>query len=130
MKKLCKALCVLLPAAVLLLALHPQGLKIHYADPTAGAHDVAYPYYTAVAVCYGNLGPMAALVLSGGSIVLGMITAAKENVFSRKMMMLAAIVAVAASLVNILYGSMTFIGGTITVLLFLQSAVCWYTAYR
>ena len=130
MKKLCKILSVLLPVAVLLLALHPQGLKIHYADPTAGAHDVSYPYCSAVAISFGNFGPTVTLILSGFLAVLGVVVAAKNNIFLRKMMFVAAIVAVAASLVNILYGSMTFIGGTISGLLVLECAACWYAAYK
>lgn len=125
-----KLLSVLLPVAVLLLALHPQGLKVHYADPTAGAHDVGYPYYTAVAVQYGNWGPAITLTLSGVLAVLGIMTVSKEKPFLRKMMLVTAIIAVLASLINILYGSMTFIGGVITALLVVECAVCWHTAYK
>ena len=45
MKRLAKFLLVLIPVAILLLALHPLGLRVHFEDPTAGAHDVYYPYY-------------------------------------------------------------------------------------
>lgn len=130
MKRTAKVLSVLLPLAVLLLALHPQGIKIHYADPTAGAHDVFYPYYSAMAMRFGNLGPAVTLILSGLLVMLGILTAGKENIFLRKMMLVTAVVAVAASLINILYGSMTFIGGSITVLLVLECAACAYAAYK
>lgn len=130
MKRLGKRVSILLPIAVLLLTLHPQGLRVHYADPTAGAHDVAYPYYAAVAVQYGNWGPTITMALSGLLAVLGIMTASKEKLFLRKMMLVTAVVAVLASLINILYGSMTFIGGTITALLILECVVCWYLAYK
>ena len=128
MKRLARFLLVLIPVAILLLALHPLGLRVHFEDPTAGAHDVYYPYYAAMIAQYGNLGPLVTLVLTGLLGVLAGITAAKENFFLRKMMLVAAVVAVAASLLNIIYGSMTVIGGVITGLLALHAVLSWYTA--
>ncbi len=129
MKKAGKWLCIFLPVAVLLIAAHPQAVKIHYADPTAGAHDVGYSYYTAP-LEFGNLCPLTTILLAVVLVFLGAWTAFWENKFLRKMMLVTAIIAAAASLVNILYGSMTFLGTVITALLIGDAASLWYMAYR
>ena len=84
MKRIAKLALVLIPVAILVLALHPEGVRVHFEDPTSGAHDVWYPYYKAMAVQYGNLGPGVTLMLTGLLGVLGGITAAKENFFLRR----------------------------------------------
>ena len=126
MKRYLPWLIILGLAAVLVLAALPQGVELRFmASPE---EDIPYyvtyaPYFSLLPFGYANFGPLFTAVLTAVAFILSII-----RLFFRSRKLSAAafvlsIIALVTSVMPLLFGALTFIGGAITALLALAGVL-------
>ena len=127
MRKVRMTLLVLLPAAVLILCALPNAQVLEFAVPgQAGeVHRFYYSYYSAAPAAYGNLSGLLTVGLS--AVLLGVYGMLLVRPYSpaRLAAPLIGCGAVAASVINVLFGCMTGIGWCISALLMMQTVLAF-----
>jgi hypothetical protein len=120
MKRYLPWLIILTLAAVLVLAALPQGVELRFmASPE---EDIPYyvtyaPYFSLLPFGYANFGPLFTAVLTSVAFILSVI---RLFLISRRLssaVFVLSIIAVITSVMPLLFGAFTFIGGAITSLL-------------
>ena len=129
MRKVSTIFLVLLPAAVLMLGALPNAQVLEFSVPgQAGeVHRFFYSYYSAVPAAYGNLCGLLTVGLS--AVLLGVYWMLLVRPYSpaRLAAPLIGCGAVAASVINVLFGCMTGIGWCISVLLLIHTVLAFMT---
>lgn len=119
MKRYLPWLILLTLAAVLVLAVLPQGVEMHFMAPHDG--DVPYyvtyaPYFSLLPFGYANFGPLLTAILALAAFILSVI---RLFLTSRRIsiaVFVLAMIAMVTSVMPLLF-AFTFIGSAITVLL-------------
>ena len=123
MKKiLIKLLLVVLPAVALGLTALPEGLIMMFAAP-GGQETVFCPYYSSLPIQYGNWGGLLTVILSAILCVVYGGLFLRDYLPLRRCAPLIGCVAVLASLLPLLFESMTMIGWSIAALLLVQTVL-------
>ena len=129
MRKVGKVLLIVLPLAVLILGALPNAQVLEFAVPgQAGeVRRLFYSYYSVVPAAYGNLCGLLTVGLS--AVLLGVYGTLWVRPYSplRLAAPLIGCGAVAASVINVLFGSMTGIGWCVSVLLLAQTVLAFLT---
>jgi len=127
--KLSKLLLVLLPAAVLLLGALPEAQILTFVIPgqPEKVHTYVYSYYSVAPAAYGNLCGL--LTVGLAAVLLGVygLLLVREYAPVRLAAPLIGCAAVAASLINVLFGCMTGIGWCVSALLLAQTILAFMT---
>ena len=129
MKKVGKILLVLLPVAVMILGALPTAQVLEFAVPgqEGEVHRFFYSYYSVAPAAYGNLCGL--LTVGLAAVLLGVygLLLVREYAPVRLVAPLIGCAAVAASLINVLFGCMTGIGWCVSALLLAQTILAFMT---
>ena len=126
MKRYLPWLIILSLAAVLMLAALPQGVEMRFMAPPD--EDIPYyvtyaPYFSLLPFGYANFGPLFTAVLTAVAFILSVI---RLFLISRRLssaVFVLSIIAVITSVMPLLFGAFTLIGGAITALLALTGTL-------
>lgn len=114
--KIKKILLAVLPLAALILELLPNGVEMHFLSPEGEPWGKTYSYFDLTPFGYANVGPFITAILTCVLIVLAVICISKPRKGLNIAIMAVSGIAVAASLLPLIFGTdcITVIGILIT----------------
>lgn len=114
-----------LPIACLILGALPNSVVMHFdrSPEYGGSFESFYSYLSLMPLGYGNLGPMLTMALCVVLAVMCIWNAFRPDVVRQRYTALVALVALAASCMNLLFREMTGIGYTISAMLLILLSI-------